>query len=80
MHEVHVQSCDMVFISYFGNPKDFNFQTVVFLAEWFVCLFFFHVNPQMLTFFHSAQHCVYCVESHGLIFILNIREASVTVR
>ena len=28
----------MFFISNFGNPKYFNFRTVVFLAEWFVFL------------------------------------------
>ena len=32
----------MFFISHFGNPKDFNFRTVVFLAEWFVIFLFAH--------------------------------------
>ena len=35
----------MYFVSHFGNPKDFTFQTVIFLAEWFVI------------FFVSAQFC-----------------------
>ena len=29
----------MLFISHFGNPKDFNFRTVFFLADWLVIFF-----------------------------------------
>ena len=32
----------MFFISHFGNPKDSNFRTVVFLAEWFVIFLVAH--------------------------------------
>ena len=31
----------MFFISHFENTKDFNFRTVVFLEDWFVCFFIF---------------------------------------
>ena len=42
----------MFFISHFGNPKDFNFRTVVFLAEWFVIFLFTHnsVNGYFFSF------------------------------
>ena len=61
----------MFFISYFGNPKDFSFRTVVFLAEWFVIFLFGHNSANGDFFFHSPQHCVYCVDPNGLIFIPN---------
>ena len=62
----------MFFISHFRNPKDFNFRTVDFLAEWFVILSFAHKSANGDFFFRSAQHCVYCIDPYGLIFIPNI--------
>ena len=41
----------MFFISHFRNPKDFNFRTVVFLAEWFVIFLFEHNSAANGDFF-----------------------------
>ena len=56
----------MFFNSHFGNPKGFNFR-----IEWFV-VFLFAYNSANGDFFHSAERCVYCVDSHGSSFIPNI--------
>ena len=59
------------FISHFENPKDVNFQTVVFLQS-VCCFFLFAHSSGNGDLFHYAQHCVYCVDHHGLIFTPNI--------
>ena len=64
-----------------GDVFYFTFISDVFYFTVFEQLFFlqsglllFHLRTilLMVTFFHSAQHCVYCIDPHGLIFIPNI--------
>ena len=62
MHQVHVQGWDLwcFFISQCGNPKDFNFRTVVFLAEWFG-FFYLSTILLMVTFFSFCSTlCLLC--------------------
>ena len=48
----------MFFISRFGNPKDFNFQTVVFLADWFVIFLFAHNSANDEIFWFCSPLCL----------------------
>ena len=61
----------MFFISHFGNPKILIFKRLFFLQSGLL-FFYLHTILLMVTFFYSAQHCVYCVNPHGLIFIPKI--------
>ena len=63
----------MFFISHFGNPKDFSFQTVVFLAEWFFNFLFAHnsANGHVFSF---------CSTLFIVLYQTSIRGESITVR
>ena len=50
----------MFFISHFGNPKDFSFRTVVFLAEWFVIFLFAHSSANGDFFSFCSTLCLLC--------------------
>ena len=64
----------MCFISHSGNPKDFNFLKRLFFLQSRLLFFYLRTVLLMVTSFHSVQHCVYCIDPHGLIFIPNISQ------
>ena len=74
MHLVHVQDCDLwcFLLHILEIQKILIFEHFFFLQSGllFFCLC---IILLMVTFLHSAQYCVYCVDPHGLIFILNFR-------
>ena len=64
-------TCDIFYFT-FWKSKRFKLSNACFSCR--VGVFFVRLCTILLmaTFFHSAQHFVYCVEPHGLIFIPNI--------
>ena len=70
----HVQSCDLwCFLFHILKiRKILIFERLFFLKIGLFVFLFSHNSVNGNIFFHSAQHCAYCVYHHGLIFIPNI--------
>ena len=69
----------MFFISYFGNPKDFNLQKVVFPAG---CFFLFAHSAANGDFFFNLLNIVFIVliPMARFLYQISVRGASITAR